>query len=129
MKTLDQIGLSTNSDKSSNYHDYLNFYETFFSKIRNSNNNILEIGILNGDSLKLMSDYFVNSTIYAFDIENKSHLNIPRCKILQGDQGDRQFLNSLGNIEYDIILDDGSHKMRHQQISFGVSPHLCPHSC
>jgi len=119
MKKLNEIGLQTNSDKSSSLHNYLNIYESMFESIRLLNNNILEIGILFGDSLKIWSQFFENSNIYSFDIEDKSYLQIPRCKILQGDQKNRNFLNSLGNINYDIILDDGCHKMEHQQISFG----------
>ncbi len=57
MKTLDEIGLQYNSDKSSNFHNYLNLYEKYFSEIRFKENIILEIGILYGDSLKIFSDY------------------------------------------------------------------------
>ena len=118
--TLNEIGLQHNSDKSSNYHDYLNLYDKNFDKYRNEKNKILEIGILFGGSLNIFYEYFENSFIYAIDIEDKTHLKKDRIEILVGDQSDRQFLNNFENDFFDIILDDGSHKMAHQQISFGV---------
>jgi SAM-dependent methyltransferase len=120
LPTLDQIGLKYKSDKSSNFHNYLNLYDGYLNGIRFKYNNILEIGILNGDSLNIFSDYFENSRINAFDIIDKSHLSIKHCNILIGDQSDRNFLNTISNDEFDLILDDGSHKMEHQQISIGV---------
>ena len=118
--TLNEIGLKYDSDKSTNYHDYLNLYDKHFDKYRNENNKILEIGILFGGSLNIFHEYFKNSFIYAIDIEDKRHLKKDRIEILVGDQSDRQFLNNFENDFFDIILDDGSHKMAHQQISFGV---------
>lgn len=120
MKTLDQIGLNYKSDKSSSFHNYLNIYDKYFSDRRNDNNNILEIGVLNGDSLNILSEYFINSKIIGMDILDKSHLNIKNCETIIGDQGNRDFLNKLLNIEFDIIIDDGSHRMDHQQITMGV---------
>lgn len=117
--SLDEIGLKYNSDKSSKFHNYLNIYEKFFLNKRFLKNNILEIGVLNGDSLKILSEYFTNSQITGIDIIDKSHLNIKNCKTLIGDQSDRSFLNSI-NDYFDIIIDDGSHKMEHQQLTIGI---------
>lgn len=116
---LDEIGLKYNSDKSSKHHKYLNLYDNYFSKIRYEKNNILEIGILEGESLKIFSEYFVNSNIYAFDILQKNNLTINNCFISSGDQSDRNFLNSFSKVQFDVIIDDGSHRMDHQQISLG----------
>lgn len=119
-KTLDEIGLNYNSDKSSVYHDYLTLYDKYFSKIRFNKNKILEIGILNGDSLNILKEYFEYSDIHAIDIEDKKHLISDRINVYQGDQSDRVFIDKFDNEIFDIIIDDGSHKMRHQQISIGV---------
>jgi hypothetical protein len=115
---LNEIGLKYDSDKSSNYHNYLTLYERYLADIREKECIIVEIGILNGDSLKILSEYFPNSTIIGIDILDKSYLTIKNCKIIQGDQSDRNFLNSIVD-GVDIIIDDGSHKMSHQQISLG----------
>jgi hypothetical protein len=107
-------------DKVSEYHNYLDLYDKFFNDIRFNTNQILEIGILHGDSIKMLKDYFENSTITGIDIENKQHLLSDRLVILQGDQSDKNFLNGFNDEFYDVIIDDGSHRMDHQQISFGV---------
>jgi hypothetical protein len=50
-----------NSDKEI-YHKYIsNFYNEKFSKFKNEEINILEIGILYGDSIKLWDDFFYKS--------------------------------------------------------------------
>lgn len=117
--SLNDIGLKNNSDKSSNYHNYLVLYDTHFNKFRNEKIKMLEIGILFGDSLNIFHEYFEKAIIYAIDIEDKNHLNKERTNIIKGDQSDRSLLNKFENEFFEIIIDDGSHKMNHQQISFG----------
>ncbi len=116
--TLNEIGLKYKSDKSSNYHCYLELYDRYFSPYRGKNINFLEIGILFGDSLKIFDEYFENATITAIDIDDKKKFKRENIIIIQGDQSDRSLLNKLDDF-YEIIIDDGSHKMGHQQISFG----------
>ncbi len=118
--TLNEIGLKNKSDKSSDYHCYLELYDKHFSKYRGEDINFLEIGILFGDSLKIFDEYFEKATITAIDIDDKTKLSKDNVKIIQGDQSDRVLLNSFEDDYYQIILDDGSHKMDHQQISIGV---------
>jgi hypothetical protein len=117
---LDQIGLKYKSDKSSRYHCYLELYDKYFSENRNKSINLLEIGILFGDSLIIFNEYFENAKITAIDIEDKSHLKKENIDIIQGEQSNKELLNKFKDDYFDIILDDGSHKMYHQQISFGV---------
>lgn len=117
---LDQIGILVGTDKASNHHKYLDHYDELFKNLRNDNINFLEVGILFGQSTKMFKEYFSNGTIYAFDIDDKTHLNDDRIKIMIGDQSNREFLNSFEDNFFDIILDDGSHRMDHQQISIGT---------
>ena len=119
-KTLDEIGIQYNTDKSSNFHNYLSIYENYFYNIRGKRNNVLEIGILNGDSLKMFAEYFYNSKMFAVDIEDKKNFASDNIKIFTADQSDKNFLNLFENDYFDVIIDDGSHKMEHQQISFGI---------
>ncbi|HQT68764.1 MAG TPA: hypothetical protein PLC74_14290, partial [Acetobacteraceae bacterium] len=56
--SLDDIGMAHGTDKSSIYHNYLNFYEIFFKPFRQIELKILEIGVLNGASLKTWEQYF-----------------------------------------------------------------------
>ena len=49
-------------------HGYTAFYEKYFENIRDQKLQILEIGIADGKSLLMWSDYFKNSTIIGIDI-------------------------------------------------------------
>jgi len=118
--SLDEIGLRYNTDKSSDFHNYLDLYDKTLESIRYKNNNILEIGILNGDSLFMFGEYFTRSRIFAFDIQDKKYLKKENFEILVGDQSDRKFLSDFSDNFFDFIIDDGSHKMEHQQISIGT---------
>jgi hypothetical protein len=103
-------------------HQYVEFYEPIFEKYNNSKN-ILEIGIYNGESLKLLSTLFENSIIHGIDIQDKKSLNLNSNKIKTyvADQSNREHLQNIVESieqEFDIIIDDGGHTMKQQQISF-----------
>lgn len=116
---LNEIGVKYNSDKSSEYHNYLDLYDKHFSSFRNENINVLEIGILFGGSLDIFYEYFPKASIYAIDIQDKTHLKKDRVNIFVGDQSDKSLSENFADDFFQVILDDGSHKMEHQQKSFG----------
>ena len=66
INNLKSIAESYNTDKLE--HDYIKIYEKYFESIRNENLKVLEIGIADGKSLLMWSDYFKNSTIIGIDI-------------------------------------------------------------
>jgi trans-aconitate methyltransferase len=103
-------------------HGYLQVYHPLFMSL-DSISNVLEIGVYNGDSLRLLQNYFPNSNIYGFDLSPpRDHHYNDRFKVLLGNQEDRDDLNGiLNNIDgnLDLIIDDGGHTMKQQQISFG----------
>jgi len=120
MRTLDEIALSYNTDKSSMYHNYTKLYDLYFKQIQNEKLCILEIGIDKGYSLKTWKEYFSNSKIVGIDIINLKHLEEERIHILQGDQGDVKFLKEVNDTygPFDIIIDDGSHHNNDMKDSF-----------
>jgi len=94
---------------------YFYIYDLLFENIIRKNKpiNILEIGVDRGGGLEIWKKYFPeNSKIHGIDI-NK------RCEKIKfsdniffhlGDATDRVFMERIfSNIEFDIILDDGSH--------------------
>lgn len=112
-------------------HYYTIIYQEIISDILDKDPykrvDLLEIG-LNRDntdsipSLLMWNDYFTtNINITGFDINpdfykfNKQYKNI---KIYIGDQSNEEDLQQLKYKEYDIIIDDGYHASKHQQISF-----------
>lgn len=103
-------------------HGYLQVYDPLFMSLE-SVSNVLEIGVYNGDSLRLLQNYFPNSNIYGMDLDAPKdfHYN-DKFKVLIGNQENREELEDVVAIiddELDLIIDDGGHTMKQQQISFG----------
>ena len=98
-------------------HSYIeNYYETALINYRSSAKTVLEIGINQGHSLMMWNEYFINAEIIGVDIK------IPEvntgCRMICGDATDSTTFNDLGN--FDVIIDDGSHKLEHQLLSFNI---------
>lgn len=126
---LKSIAETYNTDKLE--HGYIKIYEKYFESIRNENLKVLEIGIADGKSLLMWSDYFKNSTIIGIDIHKidikEKKLNKNNIKVHQGSQSDDKFISEIikeyGN--FDIIIDDGSHLKKDVIKSFHLLfPHL-----
>lgn len=118
---LDAIGLRTGTDKASNHHNYLRFYEPYFSRIRADKINLLEIGVLDGASLSMWSEYFPTANIIGADINpNSARFAKGRVRIELMDQSNVEDLVRVGvsSGPFDIIIDDGSHMWDHQTTSF-----------
>ena len=108
MNSLIQIGKKYPTSK--NISGFMELYESFFKDYKDKNINILEIGVDNGDSLRVWREYFSKAKICGIDIIKKD-FKIPNVEILCGNQTDPIFLNSVVNKykNFDIIIDDGSH--------------------
>lgn len=96
-------------------------YSLHFEAIKEKKLNILEIGIGSGPSLKMWYEYFPNATIHAIDIANQQQHDNERVTTHICDQSSRDDLKKVMDKigEVDIIIDDGSHVVNHQQISLG----------
>lgn len=121
---LQQIGAIALTDKSRHSYkgvSYLNIYDNLFHQRRLGVKCFVEIGVLNGASLRMWADYFPNALIFGIDInpECKKHES-ERIKILIGDQSDDGFLSQIRDQIpcIDILIDDGSHITRHQIQTF-----------
>lgn len=103
-------------------HGYMPTYEKVFNSISNCEK-ILEIGIDTGLSLSMFHTIFPDAVIHGIDIYDKKQYELEngkvRCHI--GDQENREDLErivtSTGEGLFDLILDDGGHTMRQQQVS------------
>ena len=119
---LKKIGHLYQTDKID--HGYLEIYENYFNKLQNKNLTILEIGIADGKSLLMWSDYFKNSKIIGIDIHKinleEKKLNRKNIFIHQGSQSDKKFIDEIIKeyTEFDIIIDDGSHLAKDVKKSF-----------
>jgi hypothetical protein len=126
MKTLNEIYLNYQSpeghgDKGT-AHTYIDEYEKLLDKYR-ENSTVLEIGICEGESLKMWNEYFVNSEVYGIDITDfyiKDLINENKYNIIIGDASSNDILNQLNNLTFDVIIDDGSHLINDQINSFNI---------
>lgn len=111
------------TDKCPRVHNYVGVYDVFLRPIRHTATDILEIGVFKGRSMRLWADYFSKATIHGVDILDTSDLELPiRVRTYIGDQAKRDDLRSVvvkAGKEFDVILDDGGHTMKQQQISMG----------
>ena len=118
------------SDKGgkNNHHNYTNYYFELFSQRKKEIKNFLEIGLgtnnpnissnMGSDgvpmaSLRAWRDYFVNANIYGADIDKSILKNENRIKTFYVDQKNsdsiHELFQNIGNIKFDVILDDGLH--------------------
>ena len=91
MSTLNDIAKYYGTDKSDEVHNYCVKYEKYLPFNRYDKIKILEIGILDGKSLKTWKEYFYNSEIVGIDIT-------PECKKYEEDNI-KIFINSQINDE------------------------------
>lgn len=117
---LTNLGIYHNTDKAF-FHSFTDFYYEYFKNLKENNLNILELGINHGKSLMMLRDFFTNSTVYGIDINPNSVKDYgPRIKTFLCSQTDNNKLTELfRNIQFDIIIDDGSHMTLHQLQSLG----------
>ncbi|MGG5811696.1 class I SAM-dependent methyltransferase [Falsiroseomonas sp. CW058] len=127
---LDELGLRHGTDKASNRHDFLRTYERYLAGMRDSAAAVLEVGVLDGASLRMWADYFPRAAILGIDVkpERAAH-RTDRIGVEIGNAGDPKFLAAVAGRHgpFDLILDDGSHLWDHQQLAFRrLFPHLRP---
>jgi hypothetical protein len=130
---LHRLALKHGTDKQNDVHTYKNMsycdiYEKYLEKKRFDVKKVIEIGILNGSSLRMWKEYFPNAIIYGIDINPYcKRFEEDRIKCFIGSQNDKDFLNSVKEEvgEYDFLIDDGSHITRHQITSFDILYENC----
>jgi hypothetical protein len=122
---IDIVG-NYNTDKHYE-HNYFNLiYNELFKEKQLEIKTFIEVGIDKGGSLELWRDYFKNAEIIGLDINldmAKKYIgddNLNRITLKNLNQSDEnqlvEFSKKYENV--DVILDDGSHKMFDQQITF-----------
>jgi hypothetical protein len=125
-KDLTALAKHFRTDKWGN-HFYTPHYQWHFQHLREQPIRLLEIGIGGyaragdgGASLRMWKHFFPNGQIVGLDIEDKSFVEEDRIKVYQGDQSDPELLTKIHEESgpFDIIIDDGSHRVAHVLPSF-----------
>lgn len=128
-------------------NNYVDVYQAYLQPLRNEEISLLEIGLgvtgpnweskivhganPGGASMKMWSDYLPYAKITGIDINPASWLDTDRITTYVVDQGSRgslaDFLEKHPDPQFDVIIDDGSHRADHQQVSLEMLwPHLKP---
>lgn len=115
MGLLNDIGLKFNTDKSSRFHNYLDFYQEHLPD-QSFDGRLLEIGIMDGYSIQMWREFYPKAQIVGIDIMPKDHLKIPGATLLQLNATDITAMTELGF--FDVVIDDGSHMSLEQQQAF-----------
>jgi hypothetical protein len=124
--TLHELGIHHHTDKAV-YHLFTVIYDTWFSKLRDEQIRLLEIGVLLGGSLRMWEEYFPNAELHGADIDDRSEYATSRIRIHQTDQTKSDQLQLLPR-DCHIIVDDGGHTMLQQQLTLTTlfESHLLP---
>ena len=109
--TLQEIGLKHNTDKAT-YHKFCDFYERELQGKEITS--ILEIGVKDGASLRMWKEFYPHAEVIGVDITRP--LKIKGCTVIRAD-GTKPIEQLKGKI-FDLIIDDGSHLVSHQIVSF-----------
>jgi hypothetical protein len=100
------------------WSSYLGFYDYHFAPFYKSATQILEIGVQNGGSLEVLAKLFpAAKNVVGVDVDGKCGALIfddPRIKIVLGDATCDEVVQEVSRIsaQFDIIVDDGSHRSR-----------------
>ncbi len=99
-------------------------YEPHLQGWRGRSPRLLELGVHGGGSLELWQNYFgAGADIHGVDIDPATAANCPPgARVHIGSQDDADFLGELVRQHgpFDIVIDDGSHRMDHQISSFEI---------
>jgi demethylmacrocin O-methyltransferase len=124
---LNNLAVLYETDKAEGRHGYTARYSHHLRPRRRAVRSVLEIGVggyghpeSGGESLRMWATFFPHAHVYGIDIEEKRLPAVHRVTVLQGDQGDRDYLRGLATQygPFDLVVDDGSHLGRHQHASF-----------
>lgn len=106
------------------WQHYFEIYERHFAAFRGRPVTVLEIGVFQGGSLQMWSDYFGSEArIFGLDTDPRcAEFCGERVQVWIGDQSDRALLERLSAAAggFEIVIDDGGHRMEQQVTSFEV---------
>lgn len=130
---LRDLAVKYSSDKYF-WHSFVPIYEQLFEGMKVKK--LLEIGIgheglmrpflppgipyVHGSSLRMWEEYFPEAQIFACDIREDTLINEGRIRSMYCDQSsgiDIGVMCSRFGLEFDVIIDDGSHLYEHQQLT------------
>lgn len=122
---LDTLAFKYNTDKriGANNHGYTEVYFDQLNDKRDKVRKVMEIGIHKGGSLRMWRDFFSLAEVYGLDNHPETLFEADRIKSVFAEQKEEaSLIKSVGDIgnDFDLIVDDGSHEVEDQLLSFKV---------
>ena len=113
MTRLTELGIKHNTDKAYSHH-FTDFYDLHLRNLMFPN--LLEIGVLDGGSLRMWKEYFGPGLVVGMDQDDKSGLALGEITTCIGNQENpSDLLKCLAYADaYDVIVDDGGHTRKQQ---------------
>ena len=121
MTELEKI-FYTSEHSSDKWQPYFEVYERHLSQFRKQDINLIEVGVQKGGSLEMWGNYFPKAKITGIDIDeecSKLEYKNPNIQVVIGNQEQPKFWDDfLKDKEIDVFVDDGSHSMLGQMLTF-----------
>jgi len=122
-QTLSELATKYGTDKQEKDHNYIPMYKRMLGTIEV--NNLLEIGLGTGASMRMWLEYYPNAKIYCvedFGDENKNiwggaNGEIEGLNLISGDSTKKETWEGVPH-NLDVIVDDGSHHPDDQIATF-----------
>lgn len=112
---LSKLAVKFNTDKYSR-HKYTKIYSLLFEKFKNKNIKLLELGILEGNSLRMWREWFSKAEIFGVDNKIQTE-NIENVTIIKSNTQTIHICKDLNYEKFDIIIDDADHHPYQQLIT------------
>jgi hypothetical protein len=113
-------------------HSYIDYYAELFAPVRKSAKNILEIGLMSGESLRMWEDYF-SGDVYGIDCTDtpvggmadlRPMIAEMNHNIFIGDATDPETAKRFfSGIKFDVIIEDAQHTLEQQLAIYSVMKH------
>jgi hypothetical protein len=84
------------------------FYSDYLKECKSEINNFLEIGVSLGGSMKLWRAFF-DEQVEVVGVDVQELIRIEGCTIIKADAYCTDYVDTIPNDHYDLIVDDGEH--------------------
>lgn len=111
--TLQELGEKYGTDKATR-HSYLPTYDLLLTRLCDDPIHLLEVGVEEGRSLRMWREYFPQAEIIGIDNDRRKRWGeVEGCLVVVVDSC-RFNPTVLGNKQFEVIIDDGSHEPEDQ---------------
>jgi hypothetical protein len=114
---LSKLAIKYGTDKFQR-HRYTEVYFDIFRHLKNEKIKFLELGILNGGSLRVWREWFSNAEITGVDKNIDNLKTINNVNIVKSNTQTIDICKDLNYQEFDIIIDDADHHPYQQLVTF-----------